>query len=311
VDDHLNPRSRLVGHPLAPFLTAPQLPNADHGLGTPMEPTPGTGLRKPLVLTAPSFAPDLGRAVDLLARVIDSYLLTCQHSTAPPDLASFWLHGVFLPDTPDSSYMIISACSLDRRWLLEKVHALTDIPPRVRNIFGMEIGMEIAHRARWTASTTRTPHPAMPQQHDRTPLPAELSNGHQEVRLDIPTSCAAVGLLFQLASRQREFPSGGPMPPNAAMIPNLTTTLKQEKIQIVRAVHVPAMSGRRVRISSPMFTHLSGPDVVPLLHALLLDRLASELTDTCSAYTTTPTPRVEDLPKPAQPSLGCVRLGRV
>jgi hypothetical protein len=61
--------------------------------------------------------------------------------------------------------MILSACSLARRWLLEKVHALTDIPLRVRNI----VGRELAHRARWTASTTRTPHPAMPQQHDRTP----------------------------------------------------------------------------------------------------------------------------------------------
>jgi hypothetical protein len=66
----------------------------------------------------------------------------------------------------------------------------------------------------------------MPQQHDRTPLLAELSNGHQEVRMDIPTSCAAVGLLFQLASRKRELPSGGPTPLCAATIPNLTTTLK-------------------------------------------------------------------------------------
>jgi hypothetical protein len=82
-DDHFNPRSRLVGHPLAPFLTAPQIPNADHGLGSPLAPTPGTRLQTPLVLTAPSSAYDLGRAVDPSARVIDSYLLTCQYSTAP------------------------------------------------------------------------------------------------------------------------------------------------------------------------------------------------------------------------------------
>jgi hypothetical protein len=159
VDDHLSPRSRLVGRPLAPFLTAPQLTIADHGMGSPLEPTPGTGLRTPMVLTAPTPAPNLGRAVDLSARMIDSYLLTCQYSTATPDLASFWLHGVFLPDTPDSSHMILSACSLARRWLLEKVHALTDIPLRVRNI----VGRELAHRARWTASIARTPHSAMPQ----------------------------------------------------------------------------------------------------------------------------------------------------
>jgi hypothetical protein len=72
-----------VGHPLAPFLTAPQLATAERGRGTPLEPTPGTGLPTPLVLTAPSNAPDLGRAVDLSARLIDSYLITRQYSTAP------------------------------------------------------------------------------------------------------------------------------------------------------------------------------------------------------------------------------------
>jgi hypothetical protein len=55
-----------------------------------------------------------------------------------------------------------------------------------------------------------------------------------------------------------------------------------------------------VKISSPLFTHLSGPDVVLLLHALLLDRLALELTDNWSAYSSISTPRVEDLPEPAQ-----------
>jgi hypothetical protein len=107
-----------------------------------------------LILTAPTPAPNLGRAVDLSARMIDSYLLTCQYSTAPPHLASFWLHGMFLLDTPDSSHMIISACSLARRSLLEKIHALTDIPLRVRNI----VGRELAHCARRMASTT--PHHA-------------------------------------------------------------------------------------------------------------------------------------------------------
>jgi hypothetical protein len=76
-DAYLSPRSRLVGHPLAPFLTAPQITNAYHGLGSPLEPTPGTRLQTPLVLTSPTSAPDLGRAVDLSARMIDSYLLTC------------------------------------------------------------------------------------------------------------------------------------------------------------------------------------------------------------------------------------------
>jgi hypothetical protein len=76
-DDHIGPRTRLVCHPLAPFLTAPQHATAEHGRGTPLEPTPGTGLQALLVLIAPPNAPDLGRAVDLSARLIDSYLLTC------------------------------------------------------------------------------------------------------------------------------------------------------------------------------------------------------------------------------------------
>jgi hypothetical protein len=193
--------------------------------------------------------------------------------------------------------MLILICSIARRWLLEKVHTLTHIPARARNI----IGRELAHRARWTASVARTSHPAMPQQLDHTPLHVELSNGHQEVRLDIPTSCTAVGLLYEIASRQRELPSGGPTPPSAASNPHLAATLRQQEIQILRAVTVPAISGRRLKISSSLFTHLSGPYVVPLLQTLLLDRLATELTDTWSANATTQTPRMEDLrPEPAQ-----------
>jgi hypothetical protein len=75
--------------------------------------------------------------------------------------------------------------------------------------------------------------------------------------------------------------------------------LKQQEIQIIRVVTVPAISGRRVKISSPLFTHLSGPDIVPLLQVLLLDRLATELTDPLSANATAPTPRMEDLSEPA------------
>jgi hypothetical protein len=43
-DDHIGPRNRLLGHPLAPFLTAPPLATAERGRGTPLEPTLGTGL---------------------------------------------------------------------------------------------------------------------------------------------------------------------------------------------------------------------------------------------------------------------------
>jgi hypothetical protein len=63
-----------------------------------------------LVLTTPTSAPNLRGAVDLSARMIDTYLLTCKYSTAPFDLANFCLHGMFLVDTLDSSHMILSAC---------------------------------------------------------------------------------------------------------------------------------------------------------------------------------------------------------
>jgi hypothetical protein len=112
-DDHLSPRSRLVGHPLAPFLTVPQLPTADHGMGSPLEPAPGVGLEAPMVLVARQPSYDLGWAADLSARTIDFYLLTCQYSTAPLELTNFWLHGVFLPDSPHSSHMP-PFCLLDR-----------------------------------------------------------------------------------------------------------------------------------------------------------------------------------------------------
>jgi hypothetical protein len=46
-DDHLSPRSRVVGHPMAPFLTIPQIPTVDHGMGSPLEPAPNVGLQAP------------------------------------------------------------------------------------------------------------------------------------------------------------------------------------------------------------------------------------------------------------------------
>jgi hypothetical protein len=75
-DDHLSPMSRVVGHPLSLFLTIPQLPTADQGMGLPLEPAPGGSLQAPMVLAAPPPSLNLGRAVDLSARTIYSYLLT-------------------------------------------------------------------------------------------------------------------------------------------------------------------------------------------------------------------------------------------
>jgi hypothetical protein len=57
--------------------------------GSPLELASGVSLQAHLVLTAPPPSPNLGRAVYLSARTIDSYLLTCQYSTAPLTLPPF------------------------------------------------------------------------------------------------------------------------------------------------------------------------------------------------------------------------------
>jgi hypothetical protein len=108
-------------------------------------------------------------------------------------------------------------------------------------------------------------------------MPADLESGFKEVRLDIQTSCVAVGLLYQLASQQRELRSAGPAPPSVASSPPMLAKLRQQKIQFLRAASIPEVSGRRIKIRSPLFTDLSGPDTVALLQDLLTSRLAIEV----------------------------------
>jgi hypothetical protein len=81
--DPRNPRSRLAGHPLAPFITVPQPTPAEHELGTTLDPFHGRGLQTPLVLAAPRSNIDLGHGADFTARTIGSRLLTCQYSIPP------------------------------------------------------------------------------------------------------------------------------------------------------------------------------------------------------------------------------------
>jgi hypothetical protein len=80
-DKQYNPRSRLAGHPLATFITAPQIPTTLYNLGTALDPFQGRGLQASLVLTPPRSTTDMGRAANLSAREIDSYLLRGQYST--------------------------------------------------------------------------------------------------------------------------------------------------------------------------------------------------------------------------------------
>jgi hypothetical protein len=80
--DRYNPRSRLAGHPLAPFIIVPQPPSAAQDLGIALEPSPGRGLHTPLVLAAPRSTTDMGWADDLSAHAVDSYILTCHYSTS-------------------------------------------------------------------------------------------------------------------------------------------------------------------------------------------------------------------------------------
>jgi hypothetical protein len=183
-----------------------------------------------------------------------------------------------------------------RRWLLESLNNLDDLPHRVKNM----IGRELAHNTRWIANTTRTHHPTVPKSNDTTPLPIELLTGYQEIRLDIPTSCVAVGLMYQLASRLRELRSAGPAPSSAASSPSLLAKLRRQKIQFLRDASAPAILGRRVKIRSPMFTSITGQETVALLQDLLTSSLAIALTSAGSAPTTHPQSRIEDLPEHAQ-----------
>jgi hypothetical protein len=71
-------------------------------------------------------------------------------------------------------------------------------------------------------------------------LPVELHTNFQEIRLVLPTSNVAVGLLYQLASRQRELRSAGPAPSSATSSPSLLGKLRQQKIQFLRDASAPA-----------------------------------------------------------------------
>ena len=291
-----HPRNSLAGHPLTPFLSTTQLPRPRQVLGTASDPLPiHRGLQAPLVLSAPQSTGTLGVADDLSTRMIDSLLLTGQYSTTPPHLARFWLHGIFMPDQshPDP---IASACSMARRWLLEGVNGLTDLPNRVKNI----IGRELAHQTRWSAKPSRTPHPTATKCDDATPLPDELRSGFLEIGLAIPTSCIAIGLLYQLTSHQREFSSAGPVPPFTTFSPSVLNILRQQKIRFLRDATAPAVSGRRVKIRSPLFSGITGPELIALLQDLLICDLASALTSTSSALSTHPQYCLEDLPEQAQ-----------
>jgi hypothetical protein len=228
--------------------------------------------------------------------MVDSYLRTCQYSTIPSHLARFLIHGVFPPESTHPSNPIPSACSVARRWLLESLNNLDDLPNRVKSI----IGRELAHHTRWTANATRTHHPTAPKSYDTTPLSVELITGLKEIRLDIPTSCVAVGLVYQLASRQRELRSAGPSPSSAASSPSLLTKLRQQKNQFLRDASAHAVLGRRVKIRSRLFTDITGQETFALLQDLLTSTLAIALTFAGSAPTTHPQSRIEDLPQPAQ-----------
>jgi hypothetical protein len=143
--DLCEPRNQLAGHPLAPFLTVPQLPPVKQNKGTAMDPFPiRRKLKTPMVLAAPWSTTDLGTADDFSTRLIDSYLLTSQYSATPSHLARFWIHGIFSPESTHSSNPIPSAYSVARPWLLESLNSLDDLTNRVKNI----IGRELAHPSR-------------------------------------------------------------------------------------------------------------------------------------------------------------------
>jgi hypothetical protein len=85
----------------------------------------------------------------------------------------------------------------------------------------------------------------------RHPLVQRPRIGLHEIRLDIPTSCVAIGFLYQLTSQQRELRSPGSTLPTAALFSPLLIKLKQQKIQFLRAASIPSISGQRIKLRSP------------------------------------------------------------
>jgi hypothetical protein len=54
--------------------------------------------------------------------------------------------------------------------------------------------------------------------------------------------------------------------------------LSQQKIHIIRAAVTPAVSGWRIEISSPLFTHLLGLETACLIQDMLASQIVDEVT---------------------------------
>jgi hypothetical protein len=99
---HENPRSRLTGHPFAPFFvpfSSPVRPllimpsPVDNSI---YNASPDKGLNKtPLVLVEDHSMQSLVAADDLPSMMIDTYLNTCEYSSASLTLINFWLYTAY------------------------------------------------------------------------------------------------------------------------------------------------------------------------------------------------------------------------
>jgi hypothetical protein len=186
-----------------------------------MEHSPGRGLKTPLVFVAPRLTTYMGRPADLSARIVISYLLIGQYSTTP-----LILRVIGYVDFSSQNRLIIPFCLLVRSPLALREPHHDQRPPGslekyirtgTRTTYAMD-GLHYSKRPPSRGPATRA-----------HPLPLKLTSTYQDIRMDNPTSCTAVRLLYQLASHQRKFRSGGPAPPRAAAIPQLQATLKQQK----------------------------------------------------------------------------------
>jgi hypothetical protein len=119
----------------------------------------------------------------------------------------------------DSSLGLVALDMLNRMTLVSRKR-IDDLPARVKDL----IGREFAHHTRGIADTARTYHPTMPPTFDNTPLPVDFAFDFKEGRHDIPSSCIAIGMLYQLTSKHHELRSAGPALPRATALPHLMTT---------------------------------------------------------------------------------------
>jgi hypothetical protein len=116
--------------------------------------------------------------------------------------------------------------------------------------------------------------------------------------MDIPTSCSAVGVLYQLAPHHRELRSGGPVRPRATGPPLPTRHKETEESSVYSSCDGPRKFRPSHQTQLPPLLNLTSLETTSPAQDLLTDRLAAERATAWNG--SSPTSHIEDLPEPTQ-----------